>query len=187
MAKRKSKKLSRRFLSKKLLLIGAALLLVVAAGATYHFTRSSNPSPSTTQNKPKIAPYVNLNPATDQQKQQSQNAKDAIVAQQDQQAQKAADTSGAKSAVTPVITHADSSVVNGYISGVFEDGGTCTATFTENGDTKSFTSAGFENVSVTNCPPIHLSGLSSGSWTLVLSYSSSTASGSSASQTVSVP
>jgi hypothetical protein len=183
MAKRKSKKV----LSKKLLLIGTALLLVVAAGAAYHFTRSSSPAPSTSQNKPNPNPYVNLNPATDQEKQQSQNAKDAIVAQQDQQAQKPADSSGAKAAVTPVITHADSTVVNGYVSGVFENGGTCTATFTKSGDTKSFTSAGFENVSYTSCPPIHVSGLGSGSWALILNYSSSTSSGSSASQTVNVP
>lgn len=182
MAKRKSRKSSRKFLPKKILLIATAVLFVVAVGAAYLFTRST--SPSNTQNKPKPNPYVNLNPATSQEKQQSQSAKDAIVAQQDQQAQKPGDSTVTKTPVTPVITHADSSVVNAYVSGLFEDGGTCTATFTQGSITKTFNSTAFANVSYTSCPPIHVSGLDSGSWVLVLRYSSSSASGSSASQPV---
>jgi hypothetical protein len=88
-----------------------------------------------------------------------------------------------------IVTYASVSETRGYVGNVFEDGGTCTATFTKGSVKVSGTSSGITDVNKTTCPAIAIdpSKLSSGDWTVVLSYSSSTASGTSESKTVSVP
>lgn len=73
-----------------------------------------------------------------------------------------------------VITEANGSVVRFYVNGVFEDGGTCTATATQGPQTVTRTSTGFKNVSYTQCPPIQWN-LPSGSWEVVVKYKSDTA------------
>ncbi len=178
MAKRKT----RKFLSNKILLIVAALIIVGIGAALYFNSRSPTNSGSGTKNAPTTAPYVNLQPATEQEKQQSQAAKDAIAAQQNQTP---ASSSGKKQ-VTPVIAHADGSSVSAYVGGVLEDGGTCTATFTKGSTVKTFTSQASANVSYTTCGAMTVTGLTSGAWQLVVSYSSSTSAGSSQPQTVNI-
>lgn len=96
------------------------------------------------------------------------------------------DSSGLKVA-NVIMVSATASEARGYISNVLEEGGTCTATYVK-GDSKVIgTSIGFIDVNKTTCAPVSVSGLSPGEWTAVLSYKSSTASGSSGAQTVSVP
>ncbi|MBI4034517.1 hypothetical protein HY380_01310 [Candidatus Saccharibacteria bacterium] len=72
-------------------------------------------------------------------------------------------------------------VVRAYASGVFENGGSCTAAFTKGGAAAvSGQSTGFENVSYTTCSPIRIARskfTSSGSWNLVVNYQSATAEG----------
>lgn len=82
-----------------------------------------------------------------------------------------------KKSVTPVITYANNNPgdnrVFGYVSGVVESSGTCTFTFTGNG-TITKPTTGVEDVSKTNCSTTPPAG---NGWSVVLSYSSNTASG----------
>lgn len=68
--------------------------------------------------------------------------------------------------------------------GVFEEGGTCTATFVKDGETRSKTSVGFQNSSYTQCAPIDLEPgfLTKGTWSVVVSYASPKAEGASISK-----
>jgi hypothetical protein len=75
----------------------------------------------------------------------------------------------------------DKTTINAFVTGVFEDDGTCTATLTQGAQTITRTSVGFKNASYTQCTPINLSAANLGTspWSVVVSYSSGTASGSS--------
>ncbi len=129
---------------------------------------------------------INYAPATEPEKKQAEDNKDRIVEEQ-KQTPTSSNSSGSKKSVTPTITSTSGSV-KGSVAGIFEEGGTCTATFTKDGTSLSRTSAGFQNVSYTQCAPINFSDnfLSPGTWTVTLNYSSATAEGTSASQTVEV-
>lgn len=125
--------------------------------------------------------YVNLDPPTEEEKQQAQNRKDEIVTQSESQSSPPVSPDGKKQ-VTPVITSADENAVRAYIPGIIEDGGTCTATLAKSGSqTVTVSSEGVANVSQTVCAPsISDKNLSSGQWSVVLSYSSSKSGGKSA-------
>ncbi len=87
-----------------------------------------------------------------------------------------------KITVTPVITSANVNEVRGYISGVVEDGGTCTATYTKGATSFARTSTGIINVSNTTCPAIKTSRsdfTSTGTWSVVLTYNSPSSQGTS--------
>ncbi len=102
-------------------------------------------------------------------------------------------TTSSKKQVNPVITNANQSgdqvTVNAYISGVFEDGGTCTMTATKGTKTITRTSKAFADATTTNCSPLSIdrSAFSeSGTWGVVVSYSSNSAEGKSQTSTLAV-
>lgn len=150
-------------------------------------------SPATNKKQPIFTPTstgqpVNLSPPTNQEKQQVDQTKDQIT--KDQASQPSAPSSNPQTTASPFITYAaqqgQSIQVNGYVGGVFEDNGTCLATFTK-GDLKvTGESKGIADSDHTTCPPITIprSSFSSGTWSVVLSYSSDTASGSSQARNV---
>jgi hypothetical protein len=77
---------------------------------------------------------------------------------------------------------------NGFAAGVIENGGTCTLTLTRGADEVTATSAAEADASTTNCGLLQTSsGLTSGTWKAVLSYSSAKAQGQSGSTEVTVP
>lgn len=169
--------------NKKKLLIAAAVVLVLVGGGTgtYLFTRSSASTPVAEVRKPTI----NYGPATPAEKEQTEDNKDRIVKEQNQETTPT-DPSQKKS-VLPTVTGTTGSI-KAYVSGIFEEGGTCTATFTKDGTTLSRASAGFQNVSYTQCAPINISDgfLSPGTWSMVVAYSSSAAEGKTTAQNIEV-
>lgn len=126
---------------------------------------------------------INYSPPTEEEQKSSDDIKDTPSPTPSTPSQSGSSTSNKKS-VKPIITNANPGSVSGYVTGIFEEGGTCTAVFTKSGTTKTRTSTGFENSSYTQCAPISIPSdfLSNGTWTLTLKYSSSEAAGSSASQ-----
>ena len=161
---RRRKKFNRR----AVLLITSAILILALAG--FAIARRDNKTRSGSDDS-----NGNLTPATTEEKQESESRKDQIV--QEQKNQPSSSAVGIKN-VTVVVTEANSSTVKGYIQGVFEDGGTCTAIATQGSQTITKTSIAFANVSYTQCAPINWSSpLSSGSWTINLAYKSATAQG----------
>jgi len=167
-----------RIIGKRKLLAAAVVLFVVLIGGTYLVRY---------YNKPRAIPTTptggNLTPATAQEKQESEQNKDRIVKEQSNNQQTTQDQTNKKKQVNVVITNANASAVNSYVSGVFEEGGTCTATFTQGNMSVTRTSAGFGNVSYTQCTPITPNLPNGGTWTVSVSYSSATAEGTSQTQT----
>ncbi len=180
MAKKRARKLFSLTRRTAVLAAAAVIVLGVLGYWAWHHKNSSGAATNTST----TAPYVNLNPATNQEKQAADANKNAIVNQQNQSNNSA--SSSGKRSVTPFITSASASSVKAYVNGVIEDGGTCTATFTQGYTTKTFTSSGVANATNTVCTPISVSGLTGGDWSLVVSYSSATAAGSSAALNVKV-
>jgi len=149
------------------------LLLIVGGFIVYKRMHKAAPANISTVTKPEI----NYRPPTKQEKQAGNDAKTSIV-EHDAQVKAAQNQQGLK-LVTPVITNASFSAVHAYVSGIFEDGGTCSATFTQGGTIITRTSTGFENVSDTQCAPITPNLPNNNSWSVVITYNSSTAQGSS--------
>lgn len=117
-----------------------------------------------------------VEPTTDNEKKETEDYKQQLAQNNGQ--------SGASTA-NVIITEASGGVVRAYVSGVYEDGGICTATAVQGSQVVTRSSTGFKNVSYTQCPPIEWN-LSSGTWTIKVTYKSTTAEGQSAPQEVSV-
>lgn len=171
-------KQKRRFFSKKVVIPGLIVLLLAAGGGIYYYLNNKDSASTTTDGE-----TINYQPPTDEEKQQAEDNKKTI---EDQQAaiDKNTPPANQKRQVTPTITSANQSTVNAYVSGVFEEGGTCTATFTSGSTSFTKTSSGFGNASYTQCEPIRLTSgdfSKGGTWSVKVSYSSSTAEGSSGS------
>jgi hypothetical protein len=102
-------------------------------------------------------------------------------------------TSGGE--VTPVITQAGwapsgtAVEVSGFVQGVIEDGGTCRITLTHDGQSVTAEREGLADATTTACGSVELGDaeMDSGWWQAVLTYESSTSSGSSAPVDVLVP
>lgn len=154
------------------------LVLVAAYGVFHHFTTDAI---KTTTSGVKLAP------PTKQEQASGDEQKDTIVNQtKDGQANPSptATTATGKKVVTPIISYAGSDRLNAYVGGVLEDGGTCTATYTQAGQaTIVRTSTGFSNVSYTQCAPITPNLPAAGTWSVVVQYSSTSAEGTSQAQT----
>jgi hypothetical protein len=164
----------------KYLLYSVLVLIIIIAGAVFAlWPKTKDVSPTSTSGASKI----NYNPPTSQDKQDVQSHKQDLS----QSPASAPPITSGKKQITPVIINADQSGVNAQISGIFEDNGTCTAraVFGSSSNTVTKSSAGFGNASYTNCTPISWS-LSAGTWTVTVSYSSPTSSGTSSPTTVEV-
>lgn len=143
---------------------GAFTFLLIGGGYLYQNNSPANPSsPNDT---------INLSPPTEQEIKETEEHKKTLPSNSTPTNQNNQESSG----VTPVITSADQSTVRAYVSGISEDGGVCTATFTQGASVFSKESSGFRDVNTTICEPIRLERSdfsSSGEWTVVVAYKSS--------------
>lgn len=175
--------------SKKGIIIALVIVLIGGAGLAYGIkTRNHNNNAPTS---PDGQETIKLAPATDQEKQENDANKQRIVDEQNSQNNNPQnDQNGNASStkqVSVTVTSADKSAVYAQVSGIVEDGGTCTATFTKGSTSLSASSDSIANVSYTQCAPIRPSSpLQAGSWSVVVSYKSTHAAGSSAAFTFTV-
>ena len=159
------------------LLVGVMLLIALGAWLAWHH--------HSTATQHKISPTagsVDLTPATPAEQQDSDQHKDASV-----QNNKTITPPGGAKTVQPVIVSAAQNgstiVVRSFVSGVIEDGGTCTATFTNGDQTVSGQSQGVSDATTTLCGKISVDRSAfpvAGSWSVTLNYSSANATGTSA-------
>lgn len=172
--------------SKKILLFSLCLILI-AAGMSYALV-SRNTSPSSGDKT------VNLDPPTKADAARVEANKKRLVERQEQEAQqnKTAGTGQLKT-VKPAITYAgqyDNAIeVGAYVNNVFEDGGSCTATFTRSGTQFTKTVQAVKNVSSVDCPTMSAASsdfASKGTWQVTVAYSSGTAQGASDSRQIEV-
>ena len=163
----------KQLLKSRFMIIPIAVLLVAAVAIARSSGQDSAGSGNST-NPP--TPPVNMSPPTAQERQETENHKQQIAQQQSQS--KPPSPSPGNSQVTPIITEATKDRVLAYISGVVEDGGTCTATATNGTSTVTATATAFHDATTTDCPPLNFSpALSSGTWDIYVTYSSTTHSG----------
>lgn len=153
------------------ILVGAAL---ISSGALLYKRKYSSHTPDTD---------INYSPPTEQEKAETDKHKESIASpENDKKTNKPPSNPGQQPNISVVITSATQDAVYAYVDGVFEDGGTCTATFTNGAKSFQKTSDGFTNVSNTQCAPIFVTPgdfTTPGDWQVTVSYSSSTASGTS--------
>jgi hypothetical protein len=177
--------------SKKKFIISTLALLGIAAATVgwflWHDSRQVDTSAVSSKH---------FSGPTQQEKDEAANHKDELVQQMNDEkgGQGGGDTnSDGKKAVTPIITDAsqsDSQVrISGYVSGVFEDGGTCTITITQGSSKIVKTATAFENVSTTQCSPVTLQRSdfpAAGQWQVTLAYNSAAAEGTSQAQALAI-
>ncbi|MES2971804.1 MAG: hypothetical protein V4702_05780 [Patescibacteria group bacterium] len=168
--------------NKKLMLVAFAAVLLISAALLY--TRKQSQNTAGTAETPQPTETINLEPATEEDKLRAEQNKQAIV-ERERQLEEQPPTSGKKE-VKPVITYAGQYgprvEVGGYIPGIFEDGGTCTATFSQGSATFSKSVNAIKGASSVDCPVIEATTgefSTKGTWTVILAYNSASAAGSS--------
>lgn len=193
MKKYQKRKLVKRSKKKKLLLfvlagilviLGTLLVLEKTHKINLISTKAASPKSTVT---PAEGKDINLDPPTDEEKQAGNEQKDEIAQEKQQQQTAPPPSSSNKKSVKPVIVtiSADNGQIDvrGFVSGVFEEGGTCTARFTKPGSAAvTKTTTGFEDYNKTTCSPFtfpatHLP--AKGDWSVTLSYASAIAEGTS--------
>ena len=167
----------------------AVVVLIIIACAGFWYVHKKNTDLAINAQNPDS---VNLEPATAEEKKQAESTKETIVKRDEERAkQQSQQTTGQN--VKPTITYAeqygDHIEVGGFVGGIFEEGGKCTADLIKNGKTVSGSSTAITNVNSTSCPTIMIpvSNLTEkGSWTVTLTYQSASNSGVSSPQQVEV-
>lgn len=164
------------------------LLLLVLAGAAAYFFLYYKGGIKDRQSAIPSSEHINLAPSTkgdqtfsDAQKQNSTN--------QTQNSGTRDTTDSSKRVVTPVITtwsdSAANPTVNGYVSGVVEDGGTCTLTLRNGNKVVTQSRQAVANATNTSCGQTAIPhSISPGAWQATLSYSSPTSQGTSSVQNI---
>ena len=168
--------------TKKLLIIGLVLILLAGSIALY-FKHRSDDQKRSQQAVNQTEETVNLAPATDEEKQASEDNKKNLPDNTE-----TPDTTPGVKQATVTITSLDTNPVRARVDGVVEDTDSgCTATFSKGSEVFSVSSASVANVSHTLCAVRPDRTLASGSWQVVVSYKSNSAEGTSAPQTITVP
>jgi cytoskeletal protein RodZ len=189
MVRRYKKPKSRK---KPIIITGVVVVILLAGGFWWWQSHSKKPTQKYT--KTSTGYDVNLNPPTDEEKEETEQNKEKLSQEQEkeenQPPQPQPESANKK---TPFITFAgqegQSIEVSGYVTGIFEDGGTCTATFTQNSRKITATSQGFKDADHTTCTPILVQRSqfpAGGTWSATLSYKSSQGSGTSEPRNVTI-
>jgi hypothetical protein len=178
MAKNKDRSLTIKKNNKKALLVWGSVIAVTVLALTGYFALNQNILTDLFK-KPSTEQVMNLDPPTETDRQEAEQNKERLS--QTKETQEADIPSGDtpqtpsnKKNIKPTITEATRTSIRGYITGIFEEGGTCTATFVKDSQTLTKSSTGFQNASYTQCEPMDLPGgfLETGKWSVTLSYSS---------------
>jgi cytoskeletal protein RodZ len=168
--------------SKKVVIASVIALILLGGGFFYWFqVRPNDIENIGTEEAP-----INLAPPTEEDAQRVEDNKQRIADQQKDNASSApAAGSGSKQTVKPNITYAQQygqSVEVGAEVSVFEDGGTCTATFTSGANTVTKSVQAVKNVNRVNCPAMVADASEfnpKGNWSVTVTYNSNSSSGTS--------
>ena len=173
--------------NKKFIIITTVVFaLILLGGFIYSKNQAKSSNPDT-----KSSDYINTNPPTDEEKASGDAIKPTIVKKESDRNNTTSNQSG-KTKVVPTITYAeqyDKQVeVGSYVNGVFEDGGSCTLSLTSGSKSATAVVYGIKGSNNVNCPvlSVPVASLSNGTWIATVTYSSSSAEGSSVSRNIEV-
>jgi hypothetical protein len=157
------------------LIIGLSLVAILAV-CGYLFYRHNHSTQS-------ISNTINYGPPSKSDAEDVNNNKQRIVDENNNPSNSTPTDSSGKKAVKPVITYAgqygDSIEVGGYVN-LFEEGGTCTATFTHGSITITKSVAAVRDASSVDCPVMAVpvsQFTTKGSYSVSVSYISNSATG----------
>lgn len=170
--------LKKRSSKKKYLLIGLVVLLAV--GGIFAYTQTLNGNDNDRDS-------VNYSPPTKEEQEASNTQKEKNI-EREQIDTNNQTIKNAEVVLVDANQYNDTVEVRTYIANIYEDGGTCTVTFTKDGQTITRNNKGFKDATTTQCEPfvIPRSTFSeAGDWQLKVSYASDSSAGES-SQTVSI-
>lgn len=167
-------------------------ILIGAGGLVVYKVRSGNTANQDTPGSRTPGNTI-YSPTTEEERKETEQFKKELEANQNSASQPTNQSGQGKITATVVITSlqfVEQTVkISGFVSNVFEDGGTCTLSLSATGQTVEATSQGVADVNKSSCPEISIpkTSLKSGvTYTAKLSYTSSAASGTSQSQTIQV-
>lgn len=128
---------------------------------------------------------IKYEPATGEEKKQTEQHKDNLVKNREKAESEAQNLpANGKRTVTPVITLAQLSgsevTIQAYVPGIYEEGGSCTATLKNGTQTVVKQSSAFANATTTDCQHMVIPRgefPSTGTWNVTVTYSSSKAEG----------
>ena len=159
-------------INKKIISIIVGLIVIVAGVGFVAYDRLALNRKDNSSSEQITENSINLSPPTEEEINETEEHKKNLSSERKNPGR----NSQEPSSVTPIITSADQTTVRAYVSGISEDGGVCTATFSKGATSFSKQSTGFRDVNTTVCEPLHIersefSG--GGEWTVVVSYKSS--------------
>lgn len=177
----------------KKVVFSVIIFIVIVCGFGYYYKSNINKKTDSVTKGPNTVDPVNYGPATEQEKQETKNNKDAFFNKQEEIKNQEKPTTANKVTVSPIITSAnqknDVVEVGAYIPGIFEDNGACNAVFTMGTQTITKTTRGVKEGSSVYCPLITVPVSefpSRGMWSVKLNYVSDYYSGLSKPSDVSV-
>lgn len=163
-----------------MLIVTVVLLLVV--GAFLYASKVNSRNNATSQTTADDASKINLDPPTEQEKQDTEDHKQDIVDKQNNPSPPPPQPGGRTItvAITDAGQYGPEVEVRAYTADVYETGGVCTFTFSKDGTTITKKTDGIKDARTTICttltvPRSEFPG--EGEWLLEVAYSSSTAQG----------
>ena len=185
----------RRFIkAHKLVFVSALTVLLIGGGALYaqQVTKDDQPQAAEAAQPTTDTSGINFDPPTEEEKKENEIRKNELIEQNKIRLNQ--ETQTGITAVTPVVT--SSSIQSGsqvtitsYVPGIVEDDGLCTMTATKGALKVARSSTGFGNATNTACPPFFINRTDfpeSGDWSVVVTYKSQKAEGSSAAKIISL-
>lgn len=179
--------------NKKIIII---LVICVLVGVLGLFVFKNNRESLLTVSQPSTQEQqtINLNPPTKEDADRRDQKKNEILDRERSIENQKPSSSGVKNPVKPVITYAgqygSQIEVGAYVAGIFEDGGTCTAQFSNPGNESLVKKVqAVKSASSVDCPVIAVKTgefATKGTWSVLVSYDSSSATGSSDARTFEV-
>lgn len=169
-----------KHVNKKVLVISLAVVLV-AGGVGFALSRNNShkDTPRPTNSVDYSGPTKEEAAAGNEQKKRNQQREAAD--------KNTTPPSTAQIVVVDASQYSNIVEVRAYVANVYEEGGTCTVTFTQGSQKITKSAAAFKNVSTTQCATIDIDRSefsTGGQWNYTVAYSSNNVSGSTANKTI---
>jgi len=177
----------------KKIIVTFTIITALALAAAYYYLYRNNSLANETDYPVNQSDGINFDPPTEEEKLRADENKKRIEEREEAINNAQQNNTGGKQTVTPSFSYigqyGTQIEVGSYVPGIYEDGGTCTAKFSQDSDNFSRSVQALKNVASVDCPVIAVPVASfptKGVWSVTVSYSSEKATGISDTRTVEV-